>query len=708
MNSIGKAQFLILVFTLGFNLTSFSSNSSCNAPTGVVFAMQATCTDDVPNDNAYLQLSEVNNGDKVNWVEGSTYADGETNYSDGTSIGSLPFKFALDLANPSGAQDYTIRIFNGSSTCYTDIVITLKEQDCLVECDCKEHLYLNDTGFGEVHKFSINPNDGTIAEVGSPWMSGLTNPHGLGSDLNGNLYIGDHNIGPIYKINSQGGTVANDATLWFTNVENGLTNIGSIDNYIFMNGHPNGGDGKKIYVLDACSGEILGTICLNNAGSGSWSSDWGLQVFQDGTILITDGQGWGPDSDYAIWHFKFDPAMINNPSTCIDALVVNNYLSSFYDVVGITGDETYLYVLGRDASANSTLMKIDANTGALVQSVSEGGWNGSGYNGALGIVHAPSSGYLYVSGYEDCIAIVDPSDLSYVGPGNGTIPTGGAPKAISILSECCPKNNNIVVDTILCGSESESVTIYLQELINCQGTICEGTWIEGPQNIGLNYDNCNNTVEIVDANGCGTFTLESDGLGNTNNCGAFKFTINICLEECPNSAVGNRVWLDENANGIQDAGESGIPDVMVELSEINGSSLDTVITDALGGYIFQNVKQGQYSISVLSNVPVGLVPIYDEDDGTTNPDMSIAVSLNANEYMTANFGYNYASKNHTDNPTTFNEPGAIGDRIWHDDNANGLQDPGEAGIPNITVELWTDINLDGYYTSLYNLSLIHI
>ena len=64
-------------------------------------------------------------------------------------------------------------------------------------CNCAEYLYLNDTGTGEVHKFSIDPTDGTMTEVGSPWMSGFTNPHGLGSDLNGNIYIGDNTTGPI-------------------------------------------------------------------------------------------------------------------------------------------------------------------------------------------------------------------------------------------------------------------------------------------------------------------------------------------------------------------------------------------------------------------------------------------------------------------------------------------------------------------------------
>lgn len=50
--------------------------------------------------------------------------------------------------------------------------------------------------------------------------------------------------------------------------------------------------------------------------------------------------------------------------------------------------------------------------------------------------------------------------------------------------------------------------------------------------------------------------------------------------------------------------------------------------------------------------------------------------------------------------------GALGDTVWFDDNQNGLQDEGEAGVPDMTVELYTcagvkvgttTTNADGFY-----------
>ena len=42
--------------------------------------------------------------------------------------------------------------------------------------------------------------------------------------------------------------------------------------------------------------------------------------------------------------------------------------------------------------------------------------------------------------------------------------------------------------------------------------------------------------------------------------------------------------------------------------------------------------------------------------------------------MTADFGYT--------------RPGAIGDFVWYDTNKNGIEDIGEPGIPNVTLDLY--------------------
>ncbi len=191
---------------------------------------------------------------------------------------------------------------------------------------------------------------------------------------------------------------------------------------------------------------------------------------------------------------------------------------------------------------------------------------------------------------------------------------------------------------------------------------------------------------------------------NTGSAGESNHTYSLGLIPSgppPLSVVGNRIWIDENADGIQEAGEPGVPNVVVELQDdfcTPGVDCPTTITDADGGYIFEEVLPGDYTVVVLSNVPTELIPIFDEDSGTTGPDMSTTVTVTPNEYVTADFGYNYTTKADTDSPSLVTAPGALGNRIWNDADGDGIQDPGESGIPNITVELWTDANLDGTYT----------
>jgi len=132
----------------------------------------------------------------------------------------------------------------------------------------------------------------------------------------------------------------------------------------------------------------------------------------------------------------------------------------------------------------------------------------------------------------------------------------------------------------------------------------------------------------------------------------------------------------------------------------SGSDCPTTITDLDGGYIFTNVAPGNYTVKVLSNVPAGLNTIFDEDDGTTMPDMEASVSVSSGgEYVTADFGYNYVPKTDADAPTLMSEPVAIGNRVWNDANSNGIQDPGESGIKGVTVELWRDVAGTGVYTA---------
>ncbi|MBV6395470.1 MAG: hypothetical protein HFACDABA_01046 [Anaerolineales bacterium] len=158
------------------------------------------------------------------------------------------------------------------------------------------------------------------------------------------------------------------------------------------------------------------------------------------------------------------------------------------------------------------------------------------------------------------------------------------------------------------------------------------------------------------------------------------------------ASIGDRIWLDEDGDGLQDAGESGIANVTVELRDgvcTPGVNCPTTITDSQGNYIFTGLAAGSYTVAVTGGLPAGLSanPTYDEDGiGTAN---TIAVNVSSSEeHVTADFGYNWAPTTDVTNPP-LNATGAIGDRVWIDADGDGVQDTGEAGLAGATVTLVT-------------------
>jgi uncharacterized repeat protein (TIGR01451 family) len=145
------------------------------------------------------------------------------------------------------------------------------------------------------------------------------------------------------------------------------------------------------------------------------------------------------------------------------------------------------------------------------------------------------------------------------------------------------------------------------------------------------------------------------------------------------ASLGDFVWEDRNRDGVQDADEPGLAGVSVQLYA-GATQQATTTTNGSGAYTFAGLCPGTYSVRVTT--PEGMTP--SPVDGT--PDISIdsdasgvLATLDAAEHdPTYDFGF-YT-------PCT----GVIGDRVWLDTNRNGVQDDGELGISNVTVELLQD------------------
>jgi protocatechuate 3,4-dioxygenase beta subunit len=145
------------------------------------------------------------------------------------------------------------------------------------------------------------------------------------------------------------------------------------------------------------------------------------------------------------------------------------------------------------------------------------------------------------------------------------------------------------------------------------------------------------------------------------------------------ASIGDRVWLDRDGDGVQDAGEPGLSGVIVYL-DLNGNGVRDAdepfaVTDAAGNYLIGGLLAGTYTVRVdASTLPSGVSATYDLD-GIGTPSVVTGVTLTSGEARTdVDFGYRGTA--------------SIGDRVWNDANANGIQDARETGVSGIVVALY--------------------
>ena len=397
---------------------------------------------------------------------------------------------------------------------------------------CKEFIYVNEVSdAGRVHKFGVASANGALTEIknnNAVWYPGtgtteLTNPHGLGVDRNGYLYIGSNFFTPneIRRLDCAG-NIAPSSTFSIPDIGE-LFNIDSYDGFIYSNG-PDG----FIYKFDPCTGAQIGYVELRYNST----TDWGFSIDDNGRFYVTDQNGriwvFTPTAADFINHTPFDPAIDLENNTTLGGLLSPEYFKD--GLQGITADEAgNIYVVegNRDGpGTNSRLLKFSSTFAFLGASVIDNdGGDGMGWNQAVGIVYSKTSNRLYTTSLnagEDCVyrwkTNLDP-DGAAIGP----VPGIGFAKGIAILSECCPVSNTINASS--CGAKVGD-RISLSDLLNANGVICEGQWTAVSGSSNLTFNDCDLTITVNALPACGSFTITNTGVTNAK-CAPYTITLNV-------------------------------------------------------------------------------------------------------------------------------------------------------------------------------------
>ena len=182
--------------------------------------------------------------------------------------------------------------------------------------------------------------------------------------------------------------------------------------------------------------------------------------------------------------------------------------------------------------------------------------------------------------------------------------------------------------------------------------------------------------------------------------GRYKTTADVTIAEATGSvidvnfgfvkpaSVGDKVWMDVNRDGLQDADEPAMPGVTVTLTRADGSAVTdasgnpvaAVTTDANGQYKFENLLPGDYKVTFTN--PAGYeatVSDAGDDRGADSNGTEAAVSLTqGQDDATVDYG--------------LVGTGVIGDQLFVDVNQNGgnAPDAGDKPLAGVKVTLtWT-------------------
>lgn len=109
------------------------------------------------------------------------------------------------------------------------------------------------------------------------------------------------------------------------------------------------------------------------------------------------------------------------------------------------------------------------------------------------------------------------------------------------------------------------------------------------------------------------------------------------------TSLGDKVWLDKNNDGIQDATEPGIAGIIVKLLKnddtpvLDGDGKEiTTVTDANGNYSFRDISNGDYKVQFISNKD--FYKFGEKNKGTTDNDSNVDKVTGITDLFTLNAG----------------------------------------------------------------------
>jgi uncharacterized repeat protein (TIGR01451 family) len=329
-----------------------------------------------------------------------------------------------------------------------------------------------------------------------------------------------------------------------TDTANTVTDLGAITRPASC---PDGDFRPFALGMDGTNTLYIGAVCSNESGTSAYPSAFVLKY--DGTAGFTEVFNTGLSfNNQSFWKNWTD--ILNAGYPAMTASLFQPLLSDLVfdgkDMVLAFRNRNWEvgYVPGGSSPAQSHVLKAC--------------WAGSGWtlenNGACGGITGTLPNY---------------SVTAEAGPGGGyffdmrdSLASFGGQPVINALGSVAIAPGRSIVAT----------------LSDPQDLISGGVKHLNPATGGgsLNYQVFRGSADGSNGGGTGGYFGKTGGMGD----------MELMLDPAP-IEIGNRVWLDTNGNGIQDADEAGIPNVQVQLKS-GATVVATATTAADGTYYFSN------------------------------------------------------------------------------------------------------------------------
>ncbi len=153
-------------------------------------------------------------------------------------------------------------------------------------------------------------------------------------------------------------------------------------------------------------------------------------------------------------------------------------------------------------------------------------------------------------------------------------------------------------------------------------------------------------------------------------------------------SIGDKVWYDTDADGRQDDGEPGMENITVKLMQ-GSTVVDSTVTDAEGNYYLNSPSAGDYHVNF--ELPTSNDYVFSRFTEQDAPGVDDTKDSDANRESGDTHVFSTKLGDMIDHVDAGlferSKLVSLGDKVWHDQDRDGIQDAGEPGIEGVEVRL---------------------